>query len=224
MNYVLVTSRDWNNDLKESLQNTLGGNWFLITNKEDLNKTSLDVIQPHKIFFPHWSYIIPEEIWRNFECIVFHMTDLPFGRGGSPLQNLIANGYKDTKISALKVEKGIDTGPIYLKHSLSLEGSANNIFVRAKKIITSMIIEIIQNNPIPVKQEGIITTFKRRTKDDGNIGSLTNIEKIHDYIRMLDAEGYPNAFIENEHFEFSFSNSKIIDSNEIIANVRIRKK
>ena len=25
------------------------------------------------------------------------MTDLPFGRGGSPLQNLIINGYKKTK-------------------------------------------------------------------------------------------------------------------------------
>ena len=224
MNYVLVTSRDWNNDLKSTLQAALGGDWHLVTKKEELTIQFLEELQPEKIFFPHWSHIIPEEIWANFECIVFHMTDLPFGRGGSPLQNLIANGYKDTKISALRVEKGIDAGPIYIKHPLSLEGTANEIFTRAKEVVSSMIIEIIRNKPSPKKQEGSVTTFKRRTKDDGNIDSLSSIEKIHDYIRMLDAEGYPNAFIENEHFEFSFSNSKITDSNEIIANVRIRKK
>ena len=224
MTYVLVTSRDWNNDLKHTLQGTLGGDWFLVTEKESLTKQSLDKIQPDKIFFPHWSHIIPEEIWSNYECIVFHMTDLPYGRGGSPLQNLIVNGYNDTKISALRVEKGIDTGPIYIKHPLSLEGTAHEIFSRAKEVVSSMIIEIVKNNPIPQNQTGEITTFKRRNKEDGNIDSLTSIEKIHDYIRMLDSEGYPNAFMENEHFEFSFTNSKITDSNEIIANVRIRKK
>ena len=43
------------------------------------------------------------------------MTDLPYGRGGSPLQNLIANKIYDTKISAIRAEGGIDTGRIYLK-------------------------------------------------------------------------------------------------------------
>ena len=31
-----------------------------------------------------------QEIHENYKCIIFHMTDLPFGRGGSPLQNLIS--------------------------------------------------------------------------------------------------------------------------------------
>jgi len=43
------------------------------------------------------------------------MTDLPFGRGGSPLQNLIERGIKKTKISAIKVDGGIDTGDIFFK-------------------------------------------------------------------------------------------------------------
>ena len=43
------------------------------------------------------------------------MTDLPFGRGGSPLQNLIVRGFEETMTSAIKVTKGIDTGDIYLK-------------------------------------------------------------------------------------------------------------
>ena len=51
---------------------------------------------------------IPTEIFTSFECIVFHMTDLPYGRGGSPLQNLIVRGHKKTKVSALKVVKEVD--------------------------------------------------------------------------------------------------------------------
>ena len=46
---------------------------------------------------------MPSEIIRNYECICFHETDLPFGRGGSPIQNLIVRGFKTTKISAIKM-------------------------------------------------------------------------------------------------------------------------
>ena len=73
------------------------------------------------------------------------MTDLPYGRGGSPLQNLIVRGHSETKISALKVEKKLDTGDIYLKKNLSLEGSAQKIFQRANTSIIDMIKEIPVN-------------------------------------------------------------------------------
>ena len=42
------------------------------------------------------------------------MTDLPFGRGGSPLQNLIVRGYKETMLSAIKCVGEVDAGPIYI--------------------------------------------------------------------------------------------------------------
>jgi len=56
------------------------------------------------------------------------MTDLPLGRGGSPLQNLIERGIEKTKISALKVEDGVDTGDIFIKEPLNLKGTAEEIF------------------------------------------------------------------------------------------------
>lgn len=82
------------------------------------------------------------------------MTDLPYGRGGSPLQNLIVRGLTATKLSALRVEVGLDTGPVYLKMDLSLSGTAEEIFVRVNKLVGKMIVEIIQNNLQPVPQEG----------------------------------------------------------------------
>ena len=67
------------------------------------------------------------------------MTDLPYGRGGSPLQNLIQRGHNTTMLTALRCNEGCDTGDIYLKRSLSLCGTAEEIFIRADTIIEQMI-------------------------------------------------------------------------------------
>ena len=86
-----------------------------ISCKKDFTIENLNKLSPSYIFFPHWAYIIPKEIFSNYQCIVFHMTDLPYGRGGSPLQNLILAGKKKTKISAIDVVEEIDAGDIFLK-------------------------------------------------------------------------------------------------------------
>jgi methionyl-tRNA formyltransferase len=153
------------------------------------------------------------------------MTDLPYGRGGSPLQNLIVRGHTETKISALRVVKELDAGSIYLKKDLSLSGSADEIFNRANTAIEGMISEIISKNIEPKPQEGEIVKFKRRKPEDGNIGELEDLEKAFDYIRMLDAEGYPHAFIETANLKFEFTNANYNPNDEIItAHVRIFKK
>ena len=99
-NYIILSQKSWNKSLLEDLSLKTDDNWVLISSKDDFNNENLKKINPDKIFIPHWSYIIPEFIFNSYECIVFHMTDLPYGRGGSPLQNLIFLGHKNTKISA----------------------------------------------------------------------------------------------------------------------------
>ena len=91
------------------------------------------------------------------------MTDLPFGRGGSPLQNLIFGGIYRTKVSALKMTDEVDSGPIYMKHDLDIStGSATEIFEQVSDIIfTNMIPEIISNRIDLEDQSGDITYFKR---------------------------------------------------------------
>lgn len=198
-------------------------NAVIINDKKDLNVERLQILKPRFLFFPHWSYIIPSEIYNNYECVVFHMTDLPYGRGGSPLQNLIIRGHQKTKISALRVAKGMDTGDIYLKKPLSLLGTAEEIFLRVGRLVKEMIEMIVSTQPQAIPQEGNITSFKRRKPEDGNISELQELEKIYDYIRMLDAEGYPKAFLETEHFRFEFSRASL-KKNELITDVRIIKK
>ena len=128
--YIILSEKKWHKDLyKNLLEKSKYNKWVLIDSKEKFQIKNLKKIKPNKIFIPHWSYIIPKSIFENYECIVFHMTDLPFGRGGSPLQNLIIRGFNETKISALRVKKGVDTGDIYLKDSLTLSGSAQDILL-----------------------------------------------------------------------------------------------
>lgn len=224
MSYVLVTSRKWNEYLVEKLEEKTQQKWYLITKREEFTLDYLQKISPVKIFIPHWSYIIPKDIWEEYECVVFHMTDLPFGRGGSPLQNLIVRKIRETKISAIKVSKEIDEGDIYLKSSLGLEGAAHEIFKRFSIEVEKMILKIINENIHPVPQEGEITLFERRKPEQGNLFKLKQLEDVYDYIRMLDAPGYPKAFVENKSFKIEFENANFENSKSLTANVRIIKK
>lgn len=222
--YILLTNKVWHDELFLNLKTRKDEIWIRLTKVEEFTIENLVAIQPNKIFIPHWSNIIASDIFNAFECIVFHMTDLPFGRGGSPLQNLILNGYNATKISALRVEEGIDSGPIYLKKGLSLEGNAMEIFQRSSPIILEMIIEIIDQNLTPNQQTGSPLIFKRRKPEQSNIKDLEDIQQLYNQIRMLDCEGYPNAFFETENFKIEFYNADLNSPTELKANVRITKK
>ena len=93
--FIILSEKKWHEDLFNQLKSEFNDNeWLLIKKKSNFNLQLLNEFKPDKIFIPHWSYIIPEEIFNSFDCIVFHMTDLPFGRGGSPLQNLIVRGFR----------------------------------------------------------------------------------------------------------------------------------
>lgn len=224
-NILIVSEKRWNKELVSHLQSTMPQYaFYLISQKEDFTVERIDSISPVKIFIPHWSYIIPSAIFERYECIVFHMTDLPYGRGGSPLQNLIVRGLTATKLSALRVEAGLDTGPVYLKMDLSLSGTAEEIFVRANKLVGKMIVEIIQNNLQPVPQEGDPVIFKRRKPEQSDMSGLEKLEEIFDYIRMLDADGYPHAYIEKGEFRYEFTRASIKADGSIVADVKITEK
>jgi methionyl-tRNA formyltransferase len=223
---ILVSEKSWHKDLFNKLKKDFKKiNWVHIDNKLDFNEIYISKLNPDRIFIPHWSYIIDKSIFNKFECIVFHMTDLPYGRGGSPLQNLIIRGQKTTKISAIKVSNGIDTGDVYLKSELDLSGSAIEIFIRSSLVICNMISEILTTNPKPIPQTGKITNFKRRSPSQGSIINLKKLNEVYDFIRMLDCDGYPRAFVETQSMKFEFSNAKFDKNNNLInANVRIFKK
>jgi methionyl-tRNA formyltransferase len=203
-----------------SLETRTGQAFELIGSAADLTFERLQAIGPRFVFFPHWSDRIDARIYEQFECVIFHMTDLPFGRGGSPLQNLISRGIYDTQMSALRCVEEIDAGPIYLKAPLNLHGSAEEIFVRAARVIEDLIVEIVRNQPEPVPQSGTPTLFKRRKPEESNLVTVQSLDELFDRIRMLDAEGYPHAFLEAGSFRLEFTRASR-KAGSVQADVRV---
>lgn len=191
----------------------------IVDRPEDLSYKNLKLLKPTWIFFPHWSWVVSSEIHENFACILFHITDLPFGRGGSPLQNLISRGIYRTKISAVEMSDKVDAGRIYFKESLDISrGSAGEIFERVSKIIfSSMIPQIIKSSLEPEEQSGEVTYFNRLNSDSGNFNLLQprDVDKAYDLIRMLDGEGYPRAFVKVGGLKIEFHSVKR-DENKIL--------
>jgi methionyl-tRNA formyltransferase len=209
--YCVATVRPWNIAEFENSIRHFPGDWHLITEEPLLTLGHLRTIQPKAIFFPHWNWKVSNEIVSAFECVAFHAAPLPFGKGGSPVQNLIARGFSETKLTAFNMKAGFDDGDIYIQRDLSLSGSAHEIFIRMSKLTTSMIQEMIMNWPTPVPQVGEAVTFRRRTPEQSRLDGACNLTKVYDHIRMLDAPGYPKAFIDIEGTRIEFSNAELQD-------------
>jgi methionyl-tRNA formyltransferase len=228
-NIIIATIKEWNIKNYFKLKETLGFkyNFYLISQKEDLTFQNVSAINPKYIFFPHWSYKIDREIYENFECIIFHETDLPFGRGGSPIQNLIINGHYKTKISAIECSEILDSGDIYLQEDYDLShGSAQEIFEGISEIVFhKMIPHILENKVQKHKQKGKVISFKRRSESQSNINELEELSltKLYDFIRMLDAKSYPKAFLDLKNYRVHLSDITL-QNNKLIGRFEINEK
>ena len=222
--YLFCSSKPWGIEKFLQVRKDFPGRWFIVCYNDDLEGICKTL--NYKIryaFFPHWSQIVPKRIIKNIECVCFHMTDLPYGRGGSPLQNLIVRGHKKTKISALRMTRELDAGPIYLKRDLDLSGSAHEIYRCATAIEMEMMKYIIENEPAPVPQKGEPVIFKRRKPEQSVLPETGDLEHLYDFIRMLDAAGYPHAFLDHGDFHFEFTDANVTQD-ELAAEVMIRKR
>jgi len=133
----------------------------------------------------------------------------------------------ETKISAMKIEEELDSGDIYLKEDFSLkDGSAQELFIVISEMIFNIMIpKFLNARLIATPQEGEVVAFKRREPKESDINNLTikSISKLYDFIRMLDAEGYPNAYIELGETKILFSevkkhDGKLVGKFEVVKN------
>ena len=220
--YIVATIKPWNIKAYHAHTKSLPGKWHLITEKEELTPDLITRINPRYIFFPHWSWMVSQSVLDATECVCFHMTDVPYGRGGSPLQNLIVSGHKTTKLTALKMASEFDAGPVYKKLDLSLAGSAQAIYEQAARLCYKLIKYIIENTPEPVPQVGEVTAFERRTPEQSEFNGELKVEQLYDLIRMLDAESYPHAFSILNDYRLEFANAELCDD-EVTATVTFNR-
>jgi methionyl-tRNA formyltransferase len=208
MRIAICSSKNWFK-LNRSTSNADYVKFF--TNEVDLSVEALDGFKPDYVFFTHWNWIVKNEIHEKFNCIVFHTAPLPYGRGGSPIQNLILEGFKETPVCAIKMTGELDGGPIYAATNVSLAGTLKAIFSRINDAVNDLIVEIIENDPLATSQLGKPHVFKRLTIKDNEIPTGLKLEEIYDRIRMVDHEDYPNAFIVYDNIRIEFSNAQLVE-------------
>ena len=218
MKYIIITKKIW--DTKNF--NKIGKKIFILNKIDDVK---IKKINPSIIFFIHWSKLIKESLFNKYLCIQFHSSNLPRGRGGSPIQNQILLNLNKTKLTAFKVSKNLDSGPICMKENLSLKGTAIDIFRRMEKTSVQMIKKMILKKNISfIKQKGKPSYFKRRKEADSEINfkNIFTISKLYNFLRMLDAPEYPSAFTQLNKYKFSYNNVRMF-KNKISARVEIIK-
>lgn len=209
MNYIVAACTQWHRDIFKKRIKPLKGSWYFADSPTSLSVLFDELDSIEYIFFLHWREIVPTEHLERYNCVCFHMTDLPYGRGGSPLQNLILAGHKETQVCALQMTEVLDAGPVYLRKPLLLTGNAQQIYERAAGISWDIIKEMIEANPVPEIQQGSPTHFKRRRPEQSKIPiNLSNTE-LYDFIRMLDADGYPHAYIDINGYRISFNAAEL---------------
>ncbi len=82
---------------------------------------------------------------------------------------------------------------------------------------------IIKNNPEPQKQEGEGYSYKRRTPSDSELINSGSLIKLFDQIRMLDADGYPRAYLDWGEYHLEFTRAKL-SVDEVQCDVKISRR
>lgn len=202
MNKVMICGyRDWAFDIFKNTELTFDGQKEIIyiDDTEDFNLI-VDKCKPEVIFFIGWSWIIDEQMIKEYKCVCLHPSPLPKYRGGSPLQHQILSGEKESAVTLFQMDDGIDTGDILYQEKFSLDGDLSQIFQRIVRLGSDGVSKIIENDYEIKKQNNEkATSFKRRKPNQSEI-TLTDLKKytakqLHNKIRALQ-DPYPNAFIK----------------------------
>lgn len=206
--FIVASSKYWHSNGFNDFVKRNNEQWYYISTEVEL-ANAVEELKPRYVFFLHWNSIVSPGKLASTECVCFHMTDLPYGRGGSPLQNLILNGRTETMLTALRMSEELDAGPVYCKRPMTLEGNAEEIYLRAGGLCWDMIRWIVDNQPVPMPQSGEVTRFKRRKPEQSELPKRATLDQLFDFIRMLDAPTYPKAFIRYGDHLLEFRDAQV---------------
>ena len=106
---------------------SLGINIQKPENNDELKKI-IESIKPEVVITIAYGRIIPHELLEipKYGWINVHFSLLPRWRGAAPVQWAILNGDKQTGITVFKLDKGMDTGPVYLEQATPINDDENS--------------------------------------------------------------------------------------------------
>ncbi len=137
---------------------------------------------------------------RHSNNLVVHASDLPRGRGWSPMTWKIIEGENDIPVTLFEAAESVDSGPLYKQVVLSFNG--NELLSEMQHALGEAINDLcryfvheypdITHSAIP--QNGEATYYPRRRPEDSQIDINSPLKNHFNLLRTVDNEKYPAWF------------------------------
>lgn len=165
-----------------------------------------DIVEGEIAFFLGCERIVPGNVLsRNKHNIVIHPSDLPKGKGFSPLAWQILEGENSIPIVLFEAVEEVDAGVIYYKDILEFQGNELNDDIKdaqGRKTV-ELVLRFLESYPdVPgIEQSGKGTVYPRRTTTDSELDIDKSIKDQFNLLRVVDNEKYP-AFFELNGYKY----------------------
>jgi len=194
-------------------------------------KDLIEKLNPEIVITIAYGQLIPEELLNlpKHGWINVHFSSLPRWRGAAPVQWAILSADKESGVTIFKLDKGMDTGPVYLSKSVSIEPNETTelLLTRLSHIGADLAIQslvVIQRGSEPVEQlNSGVTLAPKITKNDGKINWHENTSEIFNRYRAL--SGNPGIWtllgelrLKIDSLEISNRTEKLSPSEVLIAD------
>ena len=136
----------------------------------------------------------------KYGCLNVHASLLPKYRGPAPIQWAIIKGEKETGVTIMKTERGVDTGDIILQEKTEIgeNETAGELFERLSEMGGEVLIKALDGiedgtlNPIQQDHDKA-THYPMLTKEDGKIDFHNKAQDIKNLVRGVNP--WPGAYV-----------------------------
>jgi methionyl-tRNA formyltransferase len=144
--------------------------------------------------------VSPEQLSRFQNSIVVHESDLPIGRGWSPMTWQVLEGKRKIPICLLEASERVDAGLVYLRSEILLSGTELVADLRKKQASATfqLLRDFLTRYPFSVSegkvQKGEPSYYPRRKPVDSKIDPNKTIRELFPLLQVVDNERYPAYF------------------------------
>ncbi len=165
----------------------------------------LKQIEPELVIVVAYGKLLPPDFleYPKYGCINIHASLLPKYRGASPIHHCVLNGEKETGVTSMQMDAGLDTGDMLLTEKLpiSINDTTLDMFEKLSVLGAKVMlktIELLEKGELkPIKQNDELATYAGLlTKEDGLINWNDSALTVHNRIRGL--YSWPGAFTKLE--------------------------
>ena len=134
--------------------------------------------------------IIPARLLDQLPMVNLHFSLLPRWRGAAPVERAILAGDDQTGVCVMKVEEGLDTGPVYAVRTVPVDDDISLEALRAQLVAvgSSLMVETLAAGvaglPAPEPQHGEATLAEKITKEDLHLDWLEPAAQLKRVVRL----------------------------------------